>query len=801
MSDLAEKLANDPVRKLQTIRGRELASQELLQDGLAALRPEWDHGFHLGPLCLPIEDSVKHVCFVGSPGSGKTVLMRLMMQSVLPLVNQSWKGAVPKKEALKRLSSAMAAPAPPPASPPFTPPPTSSTPPKTTPATPQLLTEAEKKKAARVYVSIAIGAMFAFSLPTAFNAVGGFIGVCGLPIVQLLTKVSYSLRGKNVPPFRLERKGRAALWSLLGIPIAIFIGVPLAGSFGPAFLMPLLVSSIFLKVGREEEELPAPAVVVTPPAPQPTPAPSPQASVEIAPYTGPTVWPKHRALIYDAKQEVLPQLAGMGLAGEVVSLNPFDSRSVAWDMASDIIEPATAKQIAAIFIPEEKNASQPFFSDAARHLLEGVMVSFILSRPGDWTFRDVLVTLKSTERLKAVLKMRPETADLVETYLSHDRESKSIAATLATKLGPFDVVAALWEASSRRISLRDWLDGEYILVLGNDESYRTSLDVINRVIFKRVVELLLAKRATSDGRTWFFLDEVKEAGSLDGLGRLMTKGRSVGASVVLGFQDIDGMYEAFGENQARSILGQCATKVILRLDSPETAKWAESVFGEYEGVEIKQSATEGESSSTGETTTKGTTTTEGTSTSDTDGSSSSNNIGSGSTSGKNRSSTTGTSNSTATSDSTANSTTSGTNKSNSLSAELTKRNLILASQFLSLPMTRPDTGIHGFIAHYAGATSFVSRDFVGQLRPEDTTCPHVMPRQSGLQFLQPWSVAELQAKAGISPPSPAPPTPPSPAGQAPTPPSTSKPSKYPAPTPATPAQQASFSAIFQTYGK
>ena len=43
-----------------------------------------------------------------------------------------------------------------------------------------------------------------------------------------------------------------------------------------------------------------------------------------------------RAIVFDAKQDVLSILAGMNLNCPVVTLDPFDARGYAWDMAADI---------------------------------------------------------------------------------------------------------------------------------------------------------------------------------------------------------------------------------------------------------------------------------------------------------------------------------------------------------------------------------------------------------------------------------------------------------------------------------
>src|SRR5262249_19376606 len=70
--------------------------------------------------------------------------------------------------------------------------------------------------------------------------------------------------------------------------------------------------------------------------------------------------------------------------------------------------------------------------------------------------------------------------------------------------------------------------------------------------------------------------------------RLLTKGRSKGAAVVLGFQDIAGLYDVYGKEVAEELVGQCSTKAILRLNSPETAAWASRVLGTHEVIESRR---------------------------------------------------------------------------------------------------------------------------------------------------------------------------------------------------------------------
>lgn len=314
----------------------------------------------------------------------------------------------------------------------------------------------------------------------------------------------------------------------------------------------------------------------------------------------------HRALVYDSKRDMIPTLRGMFNEDErderVITLNPFDSRGYAWDMAQDITSQAHALELSMILIPENPNASQPFFADAARHLLEAVITAFIKTRGKNWTFRDVLNALWKRRNLIAVLKSCPLTQDLVELYFDHAETSKNIMSTIATKLKAYRIIAALWEVAlteGKRISLNKWLNGkkEKILIFGNDHTNRTATNAINQVIFKRITQLILDQEddRTKNKRTWVFLDEFVAAGKLDGAVELAREGRSKGASLVIGFQDVNGLRAVYGKELAEEIIGQCSNIAILRLQSPDTTEWASRLFGKYRISEKIKSKTEGHS--------------------------------------------------------------------------------------------------------------------------------------------------------------------------------------------------------------
>ena len=306
-----------------------------------------------------------------------------------------------------------------------------------------------------------------------------------------------------------------------------------------------------------------------------------------------------RALIYDAKQDMVPLLAAMGGRCDVHILNPFDSRSSPWDMAKDITEPATAYQMASLIIsdPDKADGNSMFFVNTMRNIMSAVIQSFIEFSPLEWTFRDVLLAMATEANLRLVLERTAKGRQVVEACIKQGETFDNIRASIEARISEYEIIAALWHTSSGpSFSLREWLQSRSVLVLGNRESSRKVMDTLNALLFNRLVELINDGPEVSEETTWIVLDEVRRAGKLDKLKDLLLFGRSKGASVLLGLQDVDGLREVYGQNVANEILGQCANKAILWLNSPETAKWASSLFGEEEVIDLHRNKSSSSSS-------------------------------------------------------------------------------------------------------------------------------------------------------------------------------------------------------------
>lgn len=303
-----------------------------------------------------------------------------------------------------------------------------------------------------------------------------------------------------------------------------------------------------------------------------------------------------RVLIFDAKNDAVPFLNHIGTSCPVYNLNPFgvkddSSVAVAWNIAADITSAARALNLAAGLIPAEKGGNNQYFTDSARQVLAAIVESLIRHSPDEWTFSDFVHVTLSMERVKAILNRDEEGRETLANFFGDDRTGYQVFTTIVSRMSYYRPVAEIWRRRQHRLSLRDWLSSDSVLLIGTNATVETALAAINEVMFRVLVEEVDIQPDSSTRRTWFWIDEARLSGPLlrnKMLPYLAVKGRSRGACLVLAFQDIDGFREAAGTRIANEIIAQCSHKALLRMESDESARWASRLIGQYETLDVMQ---------------------------------------------------------------------------------------------------------------------------------------------------------------------------------------------------------------------
>jgi Type IV secretion-system coupling protein DNA-binding domain len=314
-----------------------------------------------------------------------------------------------------------------------------------------------------------------------------------------------------------------------------------------------------------------------------------------------------RMLVYDAKGETLSLLNALQVP--VIINDPFDTRCKPWNIAADCQGADDAEKIAEILITSDENKDDAFFINSSRALVKGTILALMEIYPDHWDLRDLVLTLltKNIEDLINILIQYEGNDYLVDRYLSNQeissdkrvvndpRLSQNVLASLAAKVEKYQIPAMLWHEAAKQngtFTISEWLNSTESLVLGATSRARTVINSINRVLIRRIIDIIKDKENLShnniQGYTWFFLDELKEMGKVDGLNELLNFSRSKGVAVILGVHTVPGMKATYGDHEAEEILGLCRNKVVLRTDCPATAEYLSSLFGETEYLEIQR---------------------------------------------------------------------------------------------------------------------------------------------------------------------------------------------------------------------
>jgi hypothetical protein len=261
-------------------------------------------------------------------------------------------------------------------------------------------------------------------------------------------------------------------------------------------------------------------------------------------------------------------------------LNPVDERCPYWSPWLELSEryyQADAAMLAASLIAEPprgyESGSDHFFRQSSRTLLESLLEVAEVHEPPSLP---KLLEL-DREKLKRALSGTPAFS-LIDPG-AHE-QGAGIVATVANATRPFLYLPAsdgrpCWSALQWSERPQGWL-----FLTMRDASNSAALPLAN-LWLDLIVGRLLGS-AEPRRKIWIVVDELPVLGRQAKLEMLVTRGRKRGLAAVLGFQSIAQLRRIYGHEQAAVLASMPSTKLILRVDEPETAAFLARQIGERE---------------------------------------------------------------------------------------------------------------------------------------------------------------------------------------------------------------------------
>ena len=282
--------------------------------------------------------------------------------------------------------------------------------------------------------------------------------------------------------------------------------------------------------------------------------------------------------------------------GDVI-LNPFDNRSVRWDLFGEITSTYDVEQLARSLIPDDGNSDRAW-RGYARTFFTAVTRQAHAAGINDVAELYRLMVVANTTELRALVAGTPAQPFLEE---HNGRMFDSIRSVASSAVSALEYIAAQ-PAQTRRFSVRDWVrqgltasgtaasKGGVLFIpyqAGQIAALRSPISAWMRLaIFEAM------NQAEGDQRLWFVVDELDALGQIDGLKDALARLRKFGGRCVLGFQSIAQVSSTYGDGDAHTIVENCGNTLILRCSSSEgggTSRFASRLIGEREVLRTTES--------------------------------------------------------------------------------------------------------------------------------------------------------------------------------------------------------------------
>ena len=270
--------------------------------------------------------------------------------------------------------------------------------------------------------------------------------------------------------------------------------------------------------------------------------------------------------------------------------NMSDKRSIVFNIFNYINDITELKSIVATIIPRVVEEKEPIWTDSARGILEGILIYCIATDKKSLAQVKEMITWKPSKLRKEITKVNG--AEIAVQYLSaSETQVANYMSNFVSKVKFFEALSDSCHKDKDNFDLENWLKSDKqskIFMVNNVKDMELNAPRI-AVFVDSLIKIVLDFEENRDRRIYLYLDELGATNKIDSLEKGIILGRSYGLSIIVGIQEVAKFDKIYGENDRKTILNNLSSKIILRLQDPDTAEYLAKNIGEKEYTETDSS--------------------------------------------------------------------------------------------------------------------------------------------------------------------------------------------------------------------
>ncbi len=241
----------------------------------------------------------------------------------------------------------------------------------------------------------------------------------------------------------------------------------------------------------------------------------------------------------------------------------------------------------ALFAEACERTNQVFFPNAARDIFMACVLFFVRNvEESKRTNANLLMFINSAsaQAFRNML-MRFDDLKAMCSYISSDDSPQTQGVLSELQRVVREVFIGNFSKNGT-LSLKQLVKskGRKKIFIEYDLSVGGMLSPIYSLMFDLAIKEALG-RGRSEGNVYFICDEFKLLPHLNHIDDAVNFGRSLGIKCMIGIQNIEQIYDNYGEERARSILSGFSTNFCFRVNDAESRSYIQGLFGKNQKLE------------------------------------------------------------------------------------------------------------------------------------------------------------------------------------------------------------------------